>query len=68
MLGYTECDVKAAIEAGLTSSGGYATRRYPDTYDEALAPTVGRPSIDPRHAFASRPVLAPTVSMGNIPR
>lgn len=64
MLGYTECDVKAAIEAGLTSSGGYATRS-PDTYDEALAPL---PSVDPRHAFASRPVLAPTVSMGNIPR
>lgn len=36
MRGHTECNVKAAIEAGLTRSGGYATRS-PDTNDKALA-------------------------------
>ena len=36
MSGHTERDFEVAIEAGLTSSGGYGTRR-PSAYDEALA-------------------------------
>ena len=36
MFGHTERDFETAIEAGLTSSSGYETRR-PSAYDEALA-------------------------------
>ena len=36
MSGHTERDFETAIEAGLTSSGGYETRS-PSAYDEALA-------------------------------
>ena len=36
MSGYTEHDFETAIEAGLTSFGGYETR-YPNVYDEAYA-------------------------------
>ena len=36
MAGHTERDFETAIEAGLTSSGGYETR-IPSAYDEALA-------------------------------
>ena len=36
MPGHTERDFETAIEAGLTRSGGYATR-HPNAYDEALA-------------------------------
>ena len=36
MSGHTERDFETAIEAGLTNSGGYETRK-PSAYDEALA-------------------------------
>ena len=36
MSGHTECDFETAIEAGLTSTGGYETRN-PNAFDEALA-------------------------------
>ena len=53
MLGYTECDVKAAIEAGLTSSGGYATRS-PDTYDEQRARPIALHRPAPRIRLKTR--------------
>ena len=36
MSGHTERDFETAIEAGLTSSGGYE-KRSPNAFDEALA-------------------------------